>query len=528
MQNYFITYFQNDNDGAKMTKNKLILIIMDGIGIREAEKFNAFKNASTPNLDNYFQNKPWTTLACHGRAVGLPDGIMGNSEVGHLNIGAGRVVKQDLVRITDSFVNGDFESILEFKNLINYVKENNKPLHLTGLLSDAGVHSDYNHLKNILKILKKNDVRDVYLHAITDGRDTPPNSGIEYLKNIIDFMDAEGIGKLATIIGRYYIMDRDKRWERVQIAYNGLTKGEGVHTENPIHAVQEMYDKNITDEFLTPIIIDDNGTNFLLQERDAVLMLNFRADRMREIAIALNFENFTSFDRGKKLNLHYTTLTKYQEDFPFPVLFKDIQLKDIFGEIISKQGLTQLRIAETEKYAHVTYFFNGGEEKLFKGEDRIMVPSPKVATYDLQPEMSASEVAEKLIAAITKDLYDVIVLNFANGDMVGHTGVYETAINAVETVDRQVGKIVNLFTEKGGTVMITADHGNSEEMWDFKNNQPHTQHTLNPVPFIVITPDNKPMKLRDDGKLSDIAPTMLQVLNISKPELMTGKSIIDF
>ena len=509
-----------------MNKNKLLLIIMDGVGIQSSEKFNALKNAHTPNLDKYFKTKPWTTLACHGKAVGLPDGIMGNSEVGHLNIGAGRVVKQDLVRITDSFEDGSFEKIPEFIKLMKYVKENDKPLHLTGLLSDAGVHSDYNHLKKILKILKKNGIQKVYLHAITDGRDTPPNSGIGYLKNIIEFMKKENIGKLASITGRYYIMDRDNRWERVQKAYDGLTKGNGVHTTDPLNVVQEMYDRNVTDEFLEPIIVDYDEKNYLLEDDDALLTFNFRADRMREIAMALNFDQFTEFKRDLKLNLFYTTLVRYQEDFPFPVLFKDVQLKDIFGEVVSKQGLTQLRIAETEKYAHVTYFFNGGEEKLFDGEDRILAPSPKVATYDLQPEMSAPEVTEKLLAAIEKDLYDVIILNFANGDMVGHTGVYEAAIKALETVDTEVGKIVDLFTEKGGFVMITSDHGNSEIMWDFENDLPHTQHSLNPVPFIVITPDNQKVELREDGKLSDIAPTMLRVLDISKPELMTGKSLI--
>ena len=340
-------------------------------------------------------------------------------------------------------------------------------------------------------------------------------------------MKKEEIGKLASITGRYYIMDRDNRWERVQNAYDGLTKGEGVHTTDPLNVVQEMYDRNVMDEFLEPIIIDYDGENFLLKDGDALLTFNFRADRMREIAMALNFEDFSEFKRDTKLNLFYTTLVRYREDFPFPVLFKDVPLKDIFGEVVSKQGLTQLRIAETEKYAHVTYFFNGGEEKLFDGENRTLVPSPKVATYDLQPEMSALEVTNKLLAAIEKDLYDVIILNFANGDMVGHTGIYEAAIKALETVDTQVGEIVDLFTEKGGAVMIASDHGNSEEMWDFENDLPHTQHSLNPVPFILITPDNQKVKLREDGKLSDIAPTMLRILNISKPELMTGKSLIN-
>jgi 2,3-bisphosphoglycerate-independent phosphoglycerate mutase len=510
-----------------MNKNKLLLMILDGFGINEKTDRNAVKNANIPNLNNYFKTRPWNKLSCHGRAVGLPDGIMGNSEVGHINIGAGRVVMQDLVRITVALEDGSFEQIPEFKDMVKYAKEKNASLHLTGLLSDAGVHSDFNHLKQILKILKKNGVQKIYLHAITDGRDTPPNSGKRYLADIIDFMKQEQVGKLASIVGRYYIMDRDKRWERVKIAYDALTSGAGaVHTTDPVAAVQEMYDNKITDEFMKPILVDDDGANHLIEDGDAVLTFNFRADRMREIAMAFNFDDFDGFDRNHKLNLLYTTMTRYQENFPFPVLFKDEVLKDILGEVISKNKMTQLRIAETEKYAHVTYFFNGGEEKLFEGEDRILVPSPKVATYDLQPEMSAPEVAAKLSEAIDADKYDVIILNFANGDMVGHTGVFEAAVAALERLDELVGKLVTQFNDNGGTVLITADHGNSEEMWDFKNNQPHTQHTLNKVPFIVISPDNKKIKLRENGKLADIAPTMLKLLGIPKPELMTGESLI--
>ncbi|HDQ00378.1 MAG TPA: 2,3-bisphosphoglycerate-independent phosphoglycerate mutase [bacterium] len=510
-----------------MKKNRLLLIIMDGIGIRESVEYNAVKNADTPNLDSYYKEYPWTSLVCHGSAVGLPDGVMGNSEVGHLNIGAGRVVKQDLIRIADSFNNGEFSKIPEFVELIDYVKDNKKSLHLLGLLSDAGVHSDYRHLMHILKILKQNQLEQVYLHAVTDGRDTPPNSGKKYLQKILQFMKEQGIGKLATITGRYYMMDRDNRWDRIERAYNGLTRGKGVHTTEPLTAVQQMYDRKISDEFLEPIIIDHDGKNFLLEDGDAVLTFNFRADRMREIAIALNFDQFDSFERESKPNLKYTTLTGYSEDFQFPVLFKDVQLKDIFGYVISKNGLTQLRIAETEKYAHVTYFFNGGEEKSFPEEQRILVPSPNVATYDLQPEMSAPELTEKLLELIAADKFDVIILNFANGDMVGHSGDYEAAIKAVETVDSMVGKIVPIFTQKQGVVCITADHGNSEEMWDFKNDQPHTQHTLNPVPFIIITSDKRPIKIAQKGKLGDIAPTMLKLLEIEQPEAMTGKSLID-
>ncbi|MCP4402017.1 MAG: 2,3-bisphosphoglycerate-independent phosphoglycerate mutase, partial [bacterium] len=351
-------------------------------------------------------------------------------------------------------------------------------------------------------------------------------SGVNYLRDIINFMNAEEIGKLATIIGRYYCMDRDNRWERVEIAYNGLANGEGVHTTDPLAAVRDMYAHDVTDEFLKPIIVDYDEGNYIFRDHDAVLTLNFRADRMREIAIALNDKDFDGFERNPVLDLYYTTMKKYRADFPYPILFKEQRLDEIVGQVISEHGLSQLRTAETEKYAHVTYFFNGGEEKQFEGEDRILVPSPKVATYDLQPEMSAPEVTEKLLEAIENDLYDVIILNFANGDMVGHTGVYEAAIAALERIDELIGQIVDLFTSKGGTLLITADHGNSEEMWDFKNEQPHTQHSLNPVPFIVITPDKRSLNLREGGSLCDIAPTMLEILDIPQPKEMTGASLI--
>ncbi len=509
-----------------MSKNKLLLMILDGVGLRDANNNNALKLANTPNLDSYFKEYPWTTLQAHGNAVGLPSGIMGNSEVGHLNIGAGRVVKQNLVKITDSLNSEKFENIPTFQNLLQYLKKNNKPIHLMGLLSDAGVHSDIKHLKKILLILKKNDIHNVYLHAITDGRDTPPNSGKKYLENIIEFMKKENVGQLSTIIGRFYTMDRDNRWERVKIAYNALTKGDAITSTNPIQSMEEAYKNNITDEFITPIKIDTGNNSGLIQNGDAVLTFNFRADRMREISQALNFDDFDKF-QTKKMNLHFVTMTRYQEKFPFPVLFEKENLNNIFGEVISNSGLTQLRIAETEKYAHVTYFFNGGDEKEIKGESRILVPSPKVATYDLQPEMNASIVTDKLLDAINEDKHDVIILNFANGDMVGHTGILKAAIKALESLDVFIGKIVNLFLEKNGTVLITADHGNSEEMWDNVNNQAHTQHTLNPVPFIVINSNNKNAKLNSGGKLADIAPTMLKILNIEKPKEMKGQSVID-
>lgn len=510
-----------------MSKNQALLIIMDGVGLRHSTERNAFSGANTPHLDEYLSTRPHTSLRCHGTAVGLPDGVMGNSEVGHLNIGAGRVVMQDLVRIDTSFSHNTFVDIPEFTNLVKHTQEHGTALHLIGLLSDAGVHSNYNHLKQILKILKTQQIANVYVHAITDGRDTPPNSGIKYLADLLTFMEDEGIGRLGTIIGRYYCMDRDNRWDRVQIAYDCLTAGKGLHTDDPLSVVKDMYAQDITDEFLKPIVIDDDqGHSHIFRDNDAVLTLNFRADRMREIAIALNFEDFDKFERSARVKLMYTTMTKYREDFPFPVLFKEEELKNVLGEVIANQGMTQLRIAETEKYAHVTYFLNGGEEQQFPGEDRILVPSPGVATYDMQPEMSAPEVTEKLVKAIEDELYDVIILNFANGDMVGHTGVYEAAVKAVETVDANVGRLVDLFTANGGTVCITADHGNSEEMWDAKNEQPHTQHTLNPVPFIVIRPDETPLQLREGGSLSDIAPTILDILKVPQPAEMTGQSLL--
>ena len=509
-----------------MAKNTLLLMIMDGVGLRDSSEYNALEKAKTPNLHSYFKTYPMTKLKCHGRAVGLPDGVMGNSEVGHLNIGAGRIVMQDLVRIDAALEDKSFEDIPEYQDLVKDVKEHDKALHLIGLLSDAGVHSDMNHLKKILKLLKGDGVSKVYVHAITDGRDTPPNSGVGYLSDIMEFMKVEGVGSLATIVGRYYCMDRDNRWERVEIAYDALTQGEGLHTTDPLAAVKDMYARDVTDEFLTPIIVEyEDGCHFF-KDGDAVLAMNFRADRMREIAIALNDKDFDGFERKTKLKLHYTTMKKYRADFPYPVLFKEQRMDEIVGQVISEHGLTQLRIAETEKYAHVTYFFNGGEEQQFEGEERILVPSPKVATYDLQPEMSAPEVTEKLLEAIENDLYDVVILNFANGDMVGHTGVYEAAIKALERIDQLIGQIVDLFTSKGGTLLITADHGNSEEMWDFKNDQPHTQHSLNPVPFIVITPDKRSLNLREGGSLCDIAPTMLEILDIPQPKEMTGASLI--
>ncbi len=498
-------------------------MILDGYGLREETENNAVRQANTPFLKKLFREEPHTALKCHGHAVGLPEGVMGNSEVGHLNIGAGRVVMQDLVRIDLALKEGTCQELPEFKQLIEDAKKNGNKVHLMGLLSDAGVHSDYRHLMKMLSALKKAGVGKAYVHALMDGRDTPPNSGAGYVKKLQDFMEKEQYGQVATVIGRYYAMDRDKRWDRVERAYRALVRGEGIKSDDPVAEIRSYYKKDISDEFMEPIIIGDESR---IGTEDTVLTFNFRADRMREIAVALNDKDFKEFET-EQLDLKYYTLTEYQADFPYPVLFKPEQMNNILGEVVSKAGLTQLRIAETEKYAHVTYFFNGGEEKQYPGEDRILVPSPKVATYDLQPEMSAPEVTEKLLEAIETDKYNVIILNFANGDMVGHTGILKAAIAALEYLDTAVEKIVKAFTDRGGTVFITADHGNCEHMWDGKNEQPHTQHTLNPVPFIAIDPNKKIESLRTGGKLADIAPTILEVLGLKQPDEMSGKSLID-
>jgi 2,3-bisphosphoglycerate-independent phosphoglycerate mutase len=505
-----------------MKKNNVLLMILDGYGIRQDADNNAVSRAKTPFLNKLINEYPNTALDCHGNEVGLPEGIMGNSEVGHLNIGAGRVVMQDLVRIDLALKDGSVEKINEYRDMIDYAIKNDKPVHLMGLMSDAGVHSDYNHLMMLLRSLKDAGVKEAYVHALMDGRDTPPQSGAGYLEKLNRYMNEIQFGRIATVIGRYYAMDRDKRWERVEKAYKALVHGEGILSNDPVETVKDFYSKGTTDEFMEAIITDESGR---MKEGDAVLTFNFRADRMREIAIALNDKEFNEF-KTESLDLYYVTLTEYQADFSYPVLFKPVQLNNIFGEIVSRAGMTQLRIAETEKYAHVTYFFNGGEEKQYPGEDRILVPSPKVATYDLQPEMSAPEVTEKLLDAIESEKFNAIVLNYANGDMVGHTGMLDAAVKALEYLDTAIEKVVTAFMAKGGTVFITADHGNCEQMWDDANAQPHTQHTLNKVPFIAVDPDRNIKDLKQNGKLADIAPTLLDVLGIKKPVEMTGKSLI--
>lgn len=508
-----------------MNSKLTMLMILDGFGINENEKANAIKIANTPNIDKLMKTCPTTIIHTSGLEVGLPDGQMGNSEVGHTNIGAGRVVYQELTRITKSIEEGDFFSITELVEAIENCKKNHSKLHIMGLLSDGGVHSHLRHLFAILELAKRKDFEDVYVHCFLDGRDTPPASGESYIAKLEEKMKEKGVGKIASISGRFYAMDRDKRWERVQKAYDVLVNGKGNQAKTAISAIEASYQKEVFDEFVEPTIIcNAEGLPIAtIEEHDSVIFFNFRPDRAREITRTLVDDSFKEFET-KKLDLYYVCMTQYDETMPnVKIAFKPETLKNTFGEYISSKGLKQLRIAETEKYAHVTFFFNGGEEKQYSGEDRILVPSPKVETYDMQPEMSALEVTDKVIEAIESKQYDCIILNYANPDMVGHTGNLEAAVKAVETIDGCVQKVVEAVQEQEGILFITADHGNAEQMIDYKTGEPHTAHTTNPVPFILV--GNDEAKLRE-GKLADIAPTMLDAMGLEKPEEMTGDSLI--
>ena len=507
-------------------KDKLtMLMILDGFGINENEEGNAIKLANTPNIDKLMKICPTTRMYTSGLNVGLPDGQMGNSEVGHTNIGAGRIVYQELTRITKSIEDGDFFSNQEFIKAIENCKKNNSKLHIMGLLSDGGVHSHIRHLYAILELAKRKDFEDVYVHCFMDGRDTPPSSGESYIIDLENKMKEKGVGKIATISGRFYAMDRDKRWQRVEKAYRALVNGEGEKATSAITAIEDSYQKDVFDEFMLPtVIMNGNEPVAKIEKNDSVIFFNYRTDRAREITRALVDTEFNEFETKKDLNLFYVCMTTYDETMPNVVVaFKQEELKNTFGEYISNNGLKQLRIAETEKYAHVTFFFNGGEEKQYEGEDRILVPSPKVETYDLKPEMSAYEVTEKLLAAINSKEYDTIILNYANPDMVGHTGSLEASIKAVEVIDECVGKVVEAVNNQNGVLIITADHGNIEQMIDYKTGEPHTAHTINPVPLILVGMEN--VKLRE-GILADLAPTMLDIMNLEKPKEMTGESII--
>ena len=507
-------------------KNKLtMLMILDGFGINEDENANAVKLANTPNIDKLMKTCPTTQMHTSGLDVGLPEGQMGNSEVGHTNIGAGRIVYQELTRITKSIEDGDFFSNEELVGAIENCKKNNSKLHVFGLLSDGGVHSHNRHLYAILELAKRKDFEDVYVHCFMDGRDTPPSSGEIYITDLENKMKEKGVGKIATISGRFYAMDRDKRWERVEKAYNALVFGEGEKATSATKAIEDSYQKEIFDEFIVPTVIQSGDEPIAkIEKNDSVIFYNFRPDRAREITRTLVDPNFNEFETKKDLNLYYVCMTSYDETMPnVKIAFKKEELKNTFGEYISKLGYTQLRIAETEKYAHVTFFFNGGEEKQYKGEDRILVPSPKVETYDLKPEMSAYEVTDKLIDAINSKKYDNIILNYANPDMVGHTGSLEAAIKAVETIDECIGRVIEAVAKQEGVLIITADHGNVEQMVDYKTGEPHTAHTTNPVPLILVGMEGVKLK---EGRLADLAPTMLDIMNIEKPAEMTGESII--
>ncbi len=506
-------------------KNKLtMLMILDGFGENSNDKGNAVKIANTPNIDRLMKICPTTDIYTSGLNVGLPEGQMGNSEVGHTNIGAGRIVYQELTRITKSIEDGDFFGIQELGGAVENCKKNGTNLHIMGLLSDGGVHSHIRHLYALLELAKRKGIENVYVHCFLDGRDTPPASAENYIAKLEEKMKEKEVGKIASITGRFYAMDRDKRWERVGKAYDAIVNGKGEKAQTAIAAIEASYQKEIFDEFVEPTLIC-NGENPIatIGKNDSVIFFNFRPDRAREITRSLVDPNFDGFET-KQLDLYFVCMTQYDETMPnVHVAFKPTTLKNTFGEYISNLGLTQLRIAETEKYAHVTFFFNGGEEKQYKGEDRILIPSPKVETYDLKPEMSAYEVTQKVVEAIKSEKYNAIILNYANPDMVGHTGNLEAAVKAIETIDECVGKVVEQIEEKNGVLLITADHGNAEQMIDYKTGEPHTAHTTNPVPLILVGMENVKLKT---GKLADLAPTMLDIMGLEKPEEMTGESII--
>ena len=509
-----------------------ILMILDGWGINDTTTGNAFALADTPFLDSLLKNFPSCKLECSGSAVGLPDGTMGNSEVGHMNIGAGRKVLQDFVRINQAIFDKSFFKTPALLDVMTKVSDTDKNLHLMGLLSDGGVHSHISHLFALIDMARQNGVKHLFIHPILDGRDTSPRSGINYIQKLQDYLDKHNYGKIATIVGRYWAMDRDTRWDRVEKAYHLFTRAAGLPADNPITAVQNAYDSGQTDEFIKPILLNtynntiNRAPNGIVDDGDGIIFFNFRADRAKEITRAFTEKVFKEFTREKQVNLTgFVCMTQYDETFNLPVAFAPQHLDNILGEILSKNHITQLRIAETEKYAHVTYFFNGGDEKIFKGEKRILIPSPRdVATYDKKPEMSAFEVADTACEKIKSREFGFILLNFANMDMVGHTGILEAAIKGCETVDKCVQKVVKAIWETGGIALVTADHGNAEQMIA-DDGSPHTSHTLNPVRLILAGDIYKGIAMKD-GILGDIAPTLLKILNIERPSEMTGTSLI--
>ncbi len=512
-----------------MTKVRkpLVLMILDGYGLRNETEGNAIAN-NTPNITELQKKYPYTTLEASGEAVGLPEGQMGNSEVGHLNMGAGRVVYQELTRISKSVKDGDFFDNPVLKEAIEKAKNNNGALHLIGLLSDGGVHSHLQHLFALLELAKKEGLDQVYVHAILDGRDVPPKNAQVYIKALEEKFEELGIGKIATVIGRYYAMDRDQRWERVEKAYKAMVNTEGLKVTLPMAAVAKAYDKGETDEFVTPTVVIDQAGEPVgqVKDGDSIIFYNFRPDRAREITRAFVDEEFSGFTRADgRLDIHYVCMTQYDKTIAAPIAFKPQTLENTLGQVLSQKGVKQLRIAETEKYAHVTFFFNGGVEVPCEGEERCLIPSPKVSTYDLQPEMSAKGVTEKMLEELTKNIFDVIILNYANADMVGHTGVYEAAKKAVAVVDECAGKVIKAVLDLGGQLVITSDHGNAEKMQDVEGD-PFTAHTTSLVPFILVNPDLVGRELKAEGQLDDVAPTVLHLLGIEQPKEMTGQNLI--
>ena len=510
-----------------MSKKPTVLMILDGYGLNEKVNGNAVAEAKTPVMDKLMAECPFVEGNASGMAVGLPEGQMGNSEVGHLNMGAGRIVYQELTRITKEIQDGDFFENEAFAKAVANCKANDSALHMFGLVSDGGVHSHNTHIYGLLELAKREGLSKVYVHCFLDGRDTPPASGKDYVAALVEKMAEIGVGKVASVSGRYYAMDRDNRWDRVEKAYAALTKGEGKQAADPVELIQASYDEGVNDEFVVPTVVVENGAPVAtIKDGDSVIFYNFRPDRARELTRVFCADDFDGFDRGERIKTTYVCFTEYDVTIPNKeVAFHKVSITNTFGEFLAANGLKQARIAETEKYAHVTFFFNGGVEAPNEGEDRILVKSPKVATYDLKPEMSAYEVCDKLVEAIESDKYDVIIINFANPDMVGHTGVEDAAIKAVEAVDECVGKTVDALKKVGGQMFICADHGNAEQLVDYETGDSFTAHTTNPVPFILVNYDDA-YTLREGGCLADIAPTLIEMMGLTQPVEMTGKSLL--
>ncbi|MEY8508183.1 2,3-bisphosphoglycerate-independent phosphoglycerate mutase [Lachnospiraceae bacterium 42-17] len=511
-----------------MNKKPTVLMILDGYGLNDKVEGNAVKEGKTPVMDKLMAECPFVRGNASGMAVGLPDGQMGNSEVGHLNMGAGRIVYQDLTKITKAIKDGGFFENPALLAACENVKKNNSALHLYGLVSDGGVHSHNTHIYGLLELAKRQGIEKVYVHCFLDGRDTPPASGKEYVEELVAKMEEIGVGEVATVMGRYYAMDRDNRWERVEKAYRALVYGEGEQAESGPEGIQASYDKDTTDEFVLPtVVMKDGAPAATIKDNDSIIFFNFRPDRAREITRTFCDDGFTGFDRGERIKTTYVCFTEYDVTIENKlVAFVKEEITNTFGEFLAANGKKQARIAETEKYAHVTFFFNGGVEEPNEGEDRILVKSPKVATYDLKPEMSAYEVCDKLTEAVRSGKYDVIIINFANPDMVGHTGVEAAAVKAIEAVDECVGKAVEAVKEVNGQMFICADHGNAEQLIDEETGEPFTAHTTNPVPFILVNADPA-YRLREGGCLADIAPTLIELMGMEQPKEMSGKSLLE-